>query len=97
MRDNHIRHLWCDGFIPSQYLVEDRVPRITGLAWIGNMPNEEEWEFTLFLSHPIPSRSQVDWESLLPPENMTRWLSVDLAGKRIQIENAAAVADATVR
>ena len=29
-----VRVFWCDGFIPSHYLLGDRPPRITGTAWI---------------------------------------------------------------
>jgi hypothetical protein len=91
MPENRLRFLWCDGLIPEQYLLEGRSPCITGRAWIGNGPKQEEWGFTLFLNHPVGSPSEIDWASLLPPENVTRWLAVDPASKRIQIEPSAAV------
>jgi hypothetical protein len=93
MPENHLRYLWCDGFIPEQYLLDGPSPRITGRAWICNGPRQDQWVFTLFLNHPVGSRSDIDWPSLLPLENATRWLAVDGAGKRIQIEPSAAVAD----
>jgi hypothetical protein len=94
MPDRHLRSLWCDGFIPEQYLLDDATPRITGRAWIGNGPRQQDkWEFALLLPHPVGSRDEVDWATLLPPENVTRWLSLDQRGKRIQIEPTAAVPD----
>lgn len=93
MRENHLRHLWCDGFIPEQYLLAGPSPHIVGRAWICNGPKQEEWEFTLFLKHPVGSQVEINWPSLLPPENVTRWLALDRAGKRIHIEPSAAVAD----
>jgi hypothetical protein len=32
MKYKVLRHLWCDGFIPDQYLLEDSEARITGRA-----------------------------------------------------------------
>ena len=93
MPQNHLRYLWCDGFIPEQYLLEDPTPRITGTAWICNGPSQVEWEFTLFLPHPVGSRDEIAWESLLPAENMTQWLALDHESKRIQIEPSAVVPD----
>jgi len=93
MADGHLRNLWCDGFIPEWYLLNDAIPRITGRVWICNGPRQDEWKFTLFLPHPVGSRDQLDWVSLLPTENATRWLAVDQRGKRIEIEPSAAVAD----
>ena len=46
-----------------------------------------------FLPHPVDSPDKIDWASLLPAENVTRWLAVDQHDKRIQIEPSAAVPD----
>ncbi|AMV29151.1 hypothetical protein VT84_32450 [Gemmata sp. SH-PL17] len=93
MADRHLRYLWCDGFGPERYHLGDFEPRITGHVWICNGDKQDKWEFTLFLPHPIGSRDEIDWASLLPPGNVTRWLAFDSRGKRIQIEPAAAVPD----
>jgi hypothetical protein len=93
MAERRLRWLWCDGFIPQQYLISEETPRVVGRAWIGDGPSQHEWEFTLFLPHPAGSRDEIDWASLLPPEDVTRWLAVDLANKRIQVEPLAAVSD----
>lgn len=95
MQDWNLRHYWCDGLIPERYHLGDPETRITGYAWIVFGQRQEEWEFTLFLPSPVASRDEVDWASLLPPENVTRWMAFDRGTKRIQIELAAAVSDLT--
>ncbi len=91
--DNQLRCLWCDGFTPRQYHLDDPAPRVEGQAWICKGSQQDEWEFTLFLPTGIGSRAEIPWASLLPPEDVTRWLALDRGRKRIQIEPAAAVPD----
>lgn len=93
LADRHLQYFWCDGFIPSEYRLESQRPVIIGRVWICNGPKQMEWEFTLLLPAQFTSLGQIDWASLLPAENMTRWLSIDLIGKRIAIEPAVAVRD----
>jgi hypothetical protein len=93
MADRRLRYYWCDGFIPLQYLLDDPLPRITGRVWIVNGQEQEEWDFTLFLPQPVGSRQQIDWATLLPPANVTRWLALDLFRRRIEVEPGAAVPD----
>src|SRR5687768_12433742 len=94
MADWDLRHYWCDGFTPERYHLGDSEPRITGRAWVcyGQYP-QEQWPFTLFLGRPVGSRSEIDWRALLPAEDVTRWLALDIPGQRLQIEPAAAVPD----
>jgi hypothetical protein len=93
MAENHLRHLWCDGFIPHQFFLDDPTPRISGVTWICNGPRQDLWEFTLFLSLPFGSREEIDWASLLPLPNVTRWIALDQRRKYIEIEPSAAVRD----
>ena len=93
MSQNHIRGLWCDGFESRRWSLDEPRPRIVGRAWICSGPRQAEWDFTLFLPHPVASREEIDWAALLPPENVTRWLSLDFDRKLIQIEPGAAVPD----
>ncbi|HZY90567.1 MAG TPA: hypothetical protein VFE78_37440 [Gemmataceae bacterium] len=93
MKDWGLRHLWCDGFIPEQYRRSGPEPRITGRAWVCYGARQDEWKFTLFLPCLVGSREEIDWVSLLPPENVTRWLALDQADQHIQIEPSAAVPD----
>jgi hypothetical protein len=93
MADRYLQYLWCDGFTPTQYFLDQNPPRIVGRAWICNGPMREEWDFTLFLPAPATAVELIDWRSLLPPLNVTRWLAVDRDRKRIEIEPGAAVPD----
>jgi hypothetical protein len=95
MEDGCLRGLWCDGFIPERYFIDDRSPRITGQVWICAGREQESWRFTLFLNQKYSSVEKIDWQRLVPPENVTRWLAVDLPGKRVEVEPGAAVADAS--
>lgn len=93
MSDNRLRSRWCDGFIPERYFLDGPSPRITGRAWLCNGSLQEEWLFTLFLHRAFGSPHEIEWQKLLPPEDVTRWLALDLTRKRIEIDPAAAVAD----
>jgi hypothetical protein len=93
MRNFDLRHLWCDGFTPERYSLDGSEPRIVGRAWICYGQRQAEWKFTLFLPVPVKSREDIDWQALLPPANMTKWLALDQDAKRIEIEPSAAVPD----
>jgi hypothetical protein len=85
MEDRALRFFWCDGFIPQEYLVDDPSPRITGLAWIGSVPRQEQWAFELVLPNTVRSLEHVPWHTLLPAEDVTDWLSIDLEKRQIRI------------
>src|SRR5690242_18804993 len=91
--ERRYQYFWCDGFIPSEYLLGDPSPRINGKVWICNGPQQAEWDFVLLLPRPVESREEIDWASLLPPENVTRWMAFDEGRQYIEIEPAAAVPD----
>jgi len=55
---------WCDGFIPKEYFVDNPLPRITGLSWIGSAPKQEQWAFELVLATATPRREDVTWDAL---------------------------------
>jgi len=91
--ERRYQHFWCDGFAPKFYALDKPVPRITGIAWICNGPIQAEWEFTLLLPRRYASVGEVDWESLLPSEDVTRWMSFDEAQRTIELEPHVAVPD----
>ena len=91
MPDPALRWLGCDGFDPRRWYISDETPRVEGRAWFLEGPNQTQWWFTLFLPGPFNSRDEIPWASLLPSEDVTRWLALDRARKRIQIEPAAGV------
>jgi hypothetical protein len=94
MPEPRVRFLWCDGFTPVEYLLEDPVPRITGRTWIGEGGRyQSEWDFTLLLTRLVGSRDEIDWNSLFPPENVTGWLDLEEEGERrhVKIDPSAAI------
>ena len=94
--DRRLRGLWCDGFIPEHYVLDGPSPHIIGRAWMGSQ-SQEPWTFTLLLDRPVESRERIPWSALLPPPEVTRWLTIDLTGQRLVIEPAVAVPDADPR
>lgn len=93
MSERRYQYFWCDGFNPCDYILDGATPRITGRAWICNGPRQAEWEFDLFLPHAVCSIEEIDWASLLPPKDMTRWMCFDETRLRIEIEPTVAVPD----
>lgn len=91
--ERRYQYFWCDGFIPSEYLLDCPSPRITGRCWICNGPRQGDWEFALLLPRRFGSREEIEWASLLPPDNVTRWMAFDEGRKYIEIEPVLAVLD----
>jgi hypothetical protein len=91
--DKRHRYLWCDGLDPFEYLLDGPAARITGDAWIGNGPRIAHWKFVFLLRPPIESREAIDWASLLPSENMTRWMYFEEDKKYLELDPAAATPD----
>jgi hypothetical protein len=87
------RRYWCDGFVPENYEIDCDSPRIRGQIWIADHQKQECWQFLLLLPRRYQSRENVDWSALLPPENVTRWLSLNPIQRLVEIEPAVAVPD----
>ena len=85
LEDRARRFLWCDGFIPEEYLLEDPAPRIRGRAWICNGPRQEQWEFTLLVHGATRVRDEICWSALLPPDEANAWFTLDLDEQRIEL------------
>lgn len=86
MEDKQLRALWCDGIVPQQFLLEEDVPRVVGYAWMATgSRKQDQWEFVLFLPHPVASEEAVEWSSLLPPDGATDWLEIDLQARAVRI------------
>ena len=61
-----------NGVSRQQYFVDDRLPRITGLAWIGSSSKQEEWAFELVLvSGPNLRRDIVHFPDYETPSSDT--------------------------
>lgn len=95
-----LRRLWCDGFVPEDYVLGGSDPTIRGQAWIGlgrvrggRGEGQEQWEFVLHLGPQATDRTSIDWSALLPPIDATSWLVPDPVNKRLDMEPSAAIPD----
>ena len=96
LRCADFRGLWCDGFIPEQFQVLDARPAITGIVWIaksGNRGWQQRWRFTLLLPQDVRSEEDLKWADLLPPEDVTGWLSLDPLRQTVMVDPLAAYPD----
>ena len=88
--------LWCDGFLPDEleWELHGKPPRVTGSVWMGVGPREQQrWSFRLTLNHPNQDRSEIEWSTLLPPEDQTHWLTVDWDNRYLEIDPKRAAPD----
>jgi hypothetical protein len=93
MSDERFDELWCDGFIPEAYAIDDAPPKILGKVWIVKVQDQRQWKFELLLPRKYDSVDKIGWNELLPPDNSTEWLTVDWEKQLIQIEPSAAKPD----
>jgi hypothetical protein len=86
MRDRALRGYWCDGFIPEDFAVVGDCCCITGRVWIAHGKNQDPWNFTLLLGNAKLTREKVDWETIMPGEDLTGWLSMDFKSRVMKID-----------
>ncbi len=91
--EKRYRYFWCDGITPLLFTLDDPSPRVTGKAWICNGSKQDQWDFTLLLNRSWRSPEDIEWASLLPPPDVTRWISFDEHERYIEFDPAAAVPD----
>jgi hypothetical protein len=96
LADDDFRGWWCDGFIRERMgLVGDR-PAIIGRVWMCRGRDQFPWHFALLLRNAIENIDDVDWQSLLPPPDVTGWLSLNRLRKEAKIDLQAAYPDLKV-
>lgn len=93
MDDERLRFLWCDGFRPEEYRPNGDPPSIRGRARIGNPM--DQWTFTLLLPESASDVSSIDWQRLLPADDVTGWLAPDPSSKYIELRPGIATRDAS--
>jgi len=73
--------------LPERYDSHAGETHISGLAWIGQhkQSRQERWEFILIAEH-ARDRDQIQWQSLLPGDRLTGWLTVDPASRTLRID-----------
>jgi hypothetical protein len=55
LRDNSLRGLGCDGFVPEQLHSDQGGARVTGTTWIMSGRDQEPWRFTLIAGDRVRS------------------------------------------
>jgi len=96
MAEGNLHRYWCDGITFGSFFFEDERPRLLGNAWMCDGQGKfEEWRCELLLPQHYKSLEDIDWDKLLPPDNVTRWLAIDPRRRFIQLEPMAAVPDLT--
>ena len=85
MTDNDLRHLWCDGVRGDIVRREAEPAYMSGTIWIGR-DGQTEMQLTMALPEDIAGKDAIVWSELMPPEDMTAWLSIDLKRKLVAID-----------
>jgi hypothetical protein len=85
MTDNALRHMWCDGIRGDIVCREGGPAYMAGTVWIGK-DGQTTMHFAMALPDNVGSTDGIRWSTLMPPENMTAWLSVDLKRKLVVID-----------
>lgn len=92
--DATLRANWCDGLLPEHYEFQAAEPCIRGRAFCGPT-GQEHWTFSLLTGEPGRSGSDLNWRELLPPDDVTGWLSVHLERRSLIIDPTSAYPDPT--
>jgi hypothetical protein len=85
MNDNLLRHMWCDGVRGDIVQREAGPACLDGSIWIGK-DGQTAMQFTMTLPDNVASKDDIVWRTLMPPEDMTAWLSVDVNRKLVTID-----------
>ena len=82
--------LWCDGFMPEEYILSGAGRHIRGMCWIGlGSKKQEQWRFKLILKDHISKHSEIYWSYFMPPDNVSGWLRVFPKEKYLEIDPRA--------
>jgi hypothetical protein len=79
------RRLWCDGLISEYYLLDSNPRRITGVAWIDDGRQQEEWKFSLTLPLSALSVTDKTWSELAVASDVTSSFVIAPESKKIEI------------
>src|SRR5215813_8828312 len=69
--------MWCDGIRGAIVRPEAGPAYMYGTIYIGKT-GQTAMEFRMVLPDNIASKDDIVWSKLMPPENMTAWLSVPI-------------------
>jgi hypothetical protein len=87
-RDNNIRFLWLDGFVPDRLRRNSTKTKVLATAFVteGDGKSDTHYRVEMHLSTVAADAFRMgEWNKLLPPADSDRWLKVDRAAKEIGI------------
>jgi hypothetical protein len=85
MNDRELRSMWCDGIRGDMVRPEAGPAYMSGTTWIGK-DGQTAMHFTMALDDSVVGEDGIVWSKLMPPENVTAWLSVDPKRKLVTID-----------
>jgi hypothetical protein len=85
MDDKVLIGMWCDGIRGDIVRPEGGRAYLYGTIYLGKT-GQTPMEFKMNLPDNIASKDDIVWSKLLPPEDMTAWLSVDPKRKLAMID-----------
>ena len=83
--DAVLRPMWCDGIRGAIVRPEAGPAYMYGTIYIGKT-GQTAMEFRMVLPDNIASKDDIVWSKLMPPEDVTAWLSVDPKRKLVMID-----------
>jgi hypothetical protein len=85
-----LNRLWCDGFVASTYKLDTEPPFISGKTLICRGSTVESWIFILLLPEPFSSMETIRWDTILPPQEMSCWVTLELQNRILRIDPSSA-------
>jgi hypothetical protein len=82
MDDKVLSGMWCDGIRGDIVRPEAGPVYMYGTIYIGKT-GQTAMEFRMTLPDNIASKDDIVWSKLMPPEDMTAWLSVDYSKRKL--------------
>ncbi len=84
MEDRALSDMWCDGLGGYFIRPQKRANHIEGTIWICK-DGQTEMRFTMTLPNGVSTIKEINWNDLLPTEEMTDWLAIDVKNKHVTI------------
>ncbi len=85
MEDEVLSNMWCDGLSRDFIQTLNSTNNIEGTIWIGR-DGQTEMRFTMSLPRNVSTIKDINWSQLLPSEEMTEWLAIDVKSKLVTID-----------
>lgn len=90
MDNPQLQCLWCDGFIAERYETANAEPLIGGRTFICRGSEQKEWKFKLLLPERWDSAELIRWDTILPPDEMSGWISLDFRNRTLHLDPMSA-------